>query len=123
MNPDQPMKAPTDYIGKNLAIQIDRAMGSRHPQLGFVYPVNYGFLPGVFAADGEELDAYLLGVFEPVPTYKGVCIAVIHRLDDDDDKLIIVPEGVRYSKSQIRALTEFQERFFTSKVLTSPTAD
>ena len=117
------MKAITDYIGRKLTIQIDRAMGSRHPQHGFIYPVNYGFLPGVFAPDGEELDAYLLGVFEPVATFKGVCIAVIHRLDDDDDKLIIVPEGVSYTPGQIRALTEFQERFFTSEVLTSSPAD
>jgi inorganic pyrophosphatase len=94
-------------------------MGSRHPDHGFIYPVNYGFLPGVFGADGEELDAYLLGVFKPVPAFSGVCIAVIHRLDDDDDKLIIVPEGVTYTVDQIRVLTEFQERFFTSEVLVS----
>lgn len=114
------MKKPTQYIGKTLKIQIDRAMGARHPDHGFVYPVNYGFLPGVFGGDGEELDAYLLGVFEPVPTFTGVCIAVVHRLDDDDDKLVIVPEGIHYSPDQIRALTEFQERFFISQVVLSP---
>ena len=111
------MENPPDYLGKTLTIQIDRPMGSRHPEHGFLYPLNYGCLPGVFSTDGEELDAYLLGVFEPVESFTGVCIAVIHRLDDDDDKLIVVPAEKTYTPDQIRALTEFQERFFTSKIV------
>lgn len=93
-------------------------MGSKHPKWGFVYPINYGYLPGVFSGDGEELDAYLLGVFHPVIEYTGVCIAVIHRSDDDDDKLIVVPRGVSYTPDQIYALTEFQERYFESEIIT-----
>ena len=110
------MMTPKSLIGKTLTIQIDRPMGSRHPEHGFIYPLNYGCLPGVFSADREELDAYLLGVFEPVEEYSGVCIAIIHRLNDDDDKLVIVPEGNSYTPDQIRALTEFQERFFQSEI-------
>ena len=106
------------YLGKTITIQIDRPLGSSHPQHGFIYPVNYGFLPGTTGGDGEELDAYLLGVFDPVERYTGVCIAVIHRLDDDDDKLVVAPQGSTYTPGQIRALTEFQERFFTSEILT-----
>ena len=111
------MKLNRKYLGKTITIRIDRPMGSLHPEHGFVYPVNYGYLPGVISPDGEELDAYLLGVFEPLEEYTGECIAVIHRRDDDDDKLVIVPEGSRYTMDQIRALTEFQERFFTSEIL------
>jgi len=92
-------------------------MGSRHPEWGHLYPVNYGSVPGVRAPDGEDLDAYVLGVFEPVETFTGRCIAVIRRLDDEDDKLVVVPEGVVYSDEQIRALTEFQERYFRSVIL------
>ena len=62
------------------------------------------------------MDAYLLGVFDPVESYKGKCIAVIHRTNDDDDKIIVVPESVNYTDEQIRALTEFQERFFESVI-------
>ena len=107
------------YLGKTLTIHIDRPLGSSHPQHGFIYPVNYGFLPGTMGRHGEELDAYLLGVFEPMEQYTGVCIAVIHRLDDDDHKLVVAPQGSTYTPEQIRALTEFQERFFTSEILTS----
>jgi len=102
------------FIGQTLIIRIDRPMGSRHPKHGFLYPLNYGCLPGELGGDGELLDAYLLGVFEPVKSYSGVCIAVLHRLDDDDDKLIVCPPGKTYTPAQIRALTEFQERFFNS---------
>ena len=100
------------FIGQWVSIQIDRPMGSRHPRAGFIYPVNYGYVPDTPAPDGGDLDAYVLGVFEPLEIFEGRCIAVVHRLDDDDDKLVLVPEGKVYSDGQILALTEFQERFF-----------
>ena len=105
------------FIGYELTIQIDRPLGSRHPWLGFIYPVNYGFLPGTQAPDGDEIDAYLLGVFTPVSEFTGICVAVLHRLDDDDDKLIVLPPGTMYDDLQITALTEFQERFFQTTIL------
>ncbi len=107
-----------EYLNKTISIKIDRPMGSRHPKHGFFYPVNYGFVPNTTSGDGEELDAYLLGVFEPVETYTGKYIAIIHRTNDNDDKLIIVPEDKSYTPDQIRALTEFQERFFETKIIT-----
>ena len=101
-----------DYIGKKVGIKIDRPFGSKHPKHGFIYPVNYGYVPGTVSGDGEELDCYLLGVFEPVEEYEGECIAIVHRTDDDDDKLVVVPEGKNYTDEQIDALVEFQEQYF-----------
>lgn len=101
-----------EYIGKIIDIKIDRPFGSKHPKHGFIYPVNYGYVPNTTSGDGEELDAYLLGVYEPVEEYTGKCIAIIHRTDDDDDKLIVVPEDKEYTNDQIDALTEFQEQYF-----------
>ncbi len=92
-------------------------MGTKHPKWGFIYPVNYGYVPNTKAPDGEEIDAYVLGVFEPKEEFSGICIAIIHRLDDDDDKLIIAPKDNNYSDKQIISLTEFQERFFESKII------
>lgn len=106
-----------DYLGKSVKIVIDRQLGSKHPKHDFIYMVNYGYVPNTISGDGEELDAYLLGVFEPVKEYEGVVIAYIHRINDDDDKLIVVPDGIDYSDDAIRALTEFQERFFISKIV------
>lgn len=100
------------YLGKDIKIIIDRQMGTKHPKHGFIYPINYGYVPNTISGDGEELDAYLLGVFEPVKEYEGECIAIIHRTNDNDDKLIIVPKGKKYSDDAINALIEFQEQFF-----------
>ncbi len=105
------------YIGKRVTVHMDRPLGSRHPQFGFRYPVNYGYVPGTKAPDGEELDAYVLGVDRPVPEFTGTCIAVIHRLDDDDDKLVVVPEGIQLSDARIRTLTHFQESYFKSIII------
>lgn len=96
-----------EYIGKIVAVKIDRQMGSKHPRHGFIYPINYGFIEDTKSADGEELDAYVLGVFEPLDVFTGKVIAVILRKDDDDPKLVVVPEEADYSNDAIAALTEF----------------
>ncbi len=101
-----------EYIGKVVNVKIDRPFGSNHPKHGFIYPVNYGYVPNTISGDGEELDCYVLGVFEPVDEFSGKCIAVIHRTNDNDDKLIVVPDDKNYSDDAINALIEFQERFF-----------
>lgn len=106
-----------DFLGQTVTVTIDRALGTRHPRHGFLYLLNYGYVPGTRSPDGEELDAYVLGVFEPVTHFTGYCLAVIQRIDDEDDKLVIVPPGVVYSRDQIVALTEFQERFFQSTIV------
>ena len=105
-----------EYLGKIIDIKIDRPFGSKHPKHGFIYPVNYGFVPGTVSGDGEELDCYLLGVFKSVDEFRGKCIAIIHRTNDNDDKLIIVPEDKDYSNDAIDALTEFQEQFFEHEI-------
>lgn len=106
-----------DYLGKNVSIVIDRKIGTKHPKYGFIYMVNYGYVPNTISGDGEELDAYLLGVFEPVDEFIGKVIAVIHRTNDDDDKLVVVPDDRKYSDDAIRALTEFQEQYFESVII------
>ena len=100
------------YLGKTICIKIDRPFGSKHPRHGFIYPVNYGYVPNTISGDGEELDAYLLGVFTPVDEYMGKCIAIIHRTNDNDDKLVVVPKDKEYSNDAINALVEFQEQYF-----------
>ena len=100
------------YLGKEVSIKIDRPFGSKHPKHEFIYPVNYGYVPNTISGDGEELDAYLLGVFELVKEYNGKCIAIIHRTNDNDDKLIVVPLDKDYSNDAIEALIEFQEKYF-----------
>ena len=100
-----------DFLGKEVFVEIDRQLGSNHPKHGFMYMLNYGFIPNTISGDGEELDAYLVGEFEPVTSAKGKVIAIIHRTNDDDDKLIVSKDGKEYSDDAIRAMTEFQERF------------
>jgi len=82
-----------------------------------VYEVNYGYLPGVLAPDGKELDVYVLGIEESLQVFTGRCIAIVHRLDDDDDKLVVVPEGIKLTDDEIWAQTRFIERFFESRIV------
>ena len=107
----------TDFLGKEVTVKIDRPLGSRHPKHGFMFMLNYGFIPHTISGDGEALDAYLIGEFEPVEESKGKVIAIIHRTNDDDDKLIVSKNGKAYSDDAIKAMTEFQEQFFESVII------
>lgn len=107
----------TKYLDKIIKVKIDRPKGFVHPQTKIRYPINYGFVPDDFAPDGEEIDCYVLGVDHPISEFVGRCIAVIRRIDDDDDKLIIVPDNLGYSDEEITALTGFQEQFFKITII------
>ncbi|MDR1026177.1 MAG: inorganic diphosphatase [Lactobacillus sp.] len=111
------------YIGQTVFIKIDRPLGSKHPKHNYAYEVNYGFVPNTISGDGEELDAYILGISEPVNEFMGECIAVIHRTNDDDDKLVVVPEGVDLSDKEIEQQTSFQEKWFKHIIIRQPIQD
>lgn len=105
------------FLGRVVMVVMDRPLGSRHPRHGFLYEVNYGYVPGMLAPDGEALDAYVLGVVEPLSRTEGVVIAIIHRCEDDDDKRVVVPEGVTLSDADITAAVRFQEQFFSTRIV------
>lgn len=109
------------YLGKTVEIKIDRSIGSTHPKYSdFIYPVNYGYIPGVLGGDGEELDVYLLGVDNPVKEYIGRVIGIIHRHDDVEDKLVAAPEGINFTQTEIKEAVHFQEQYYESKIETIP---
>lgn len=100
------------FLGKKMEIIIDRPLGTKHPEFGFVYEVNYGYAAGVIAPDGDDLDAYFLGADKPLNKAKGKVIAIIHRLDDDDDKLVVAADGYNSGDDEIRRAIDFQEKHF-----------
>ena len=105
------MNKNLEYIGKIVDVKMDRPMGSKHPVYNFVYEQNYGFIPNTVSGDGEELDAYVLGVNKPLDTFTGKVIAVINRPEEDDDKLVVVPENIDLTDEEIETLTNFQEKW------------
>ncbi len=107
-----------EYLNKIIEAKIDRPIGSSHPKYpDHIYLVNYGYIPNTVSGDGKELDCYVLGEYKPLSEFKGKCIAIIHRLNDDDDKLILAPENKNFTNAEIRLLTDFQERFYKSEII------
>ncbi len=102
----------SDLLGKIVTVKMDRPLGSKHPKHGFVYTVNYGFIPNTVSGDGEEIDAYVIGPAVPLDTFTGRVCAIIHRTDDDDDKLIVVADGQNVTDKEIEEKTKFQEQWF-----------
>lgn len=105
------------FIGQELEVVVDRPLGSKHPKHDFVYPINYGYIPDTCAWDGEEVDAYILGIPMAIETYKGVCIAIIHRKDDNECKLVVVPVDTVFTSEEIAEQVRFQEQRFDSEVV------
>jgi inorganic pyrophosphatase len=106
-----------DFLGKVVEVTIDRPLGSKHPKHDFVYDSNYGYIPGTVSPDGEELDAYVLGVERAVEKGRGKVVAIIHRTNDDDDKLVVSVSGEDIPDEEIRAKTNFQEKYFESVII------
>ncbi len=105
-------------IGDMVTVTVDRPLGSYHPKhKDLYYPINYGYIKGVMAPDGEEQDAYILGVSEPVDVFTGRIIAIIHRYDDVEEKWVVAPENMIFSKEEIMEQVKFQEQYFRSEVM------
>ena len=104
-------------FAESVTVIVDRPLGSAHPQHpDLIYPINDGDIPGTLAPDGEEEDAYILGVDEPVSTFTGRIIAKICRVGDIEDKWVVAPEGMTFTEEQIRSAVHFQEQFFNSTI-------
>lgn len=105
-------------IGRTVTVTVDRPLGSRHPRYeSMLYPLNYGYIDGVIAGDGEEQDAYILGVSEPVESFTGTVIAVYHRTNDVEDKWIVAPEGMFFTNEEILDAIRFQEQYFEGQLI------
>ena len=106
------------YLGKTVHIEIDRPVGYVHHKAKYdlIYPINYGYIPGVLGGDAEELDVYLLGVTEPVKEYDAHIIGAVFRTDDVEDKLVGAPEGMTFTKEEITEAVRFQEQYHSSWV-------
>ena len=105
-------------IGSKVTVKIDRPLGSYHPKhKDIYYPINYGYIEGIMAPDGEEQDVYILGVDEPVEEFTGVVIAIIHRYDDVEEKWVVAPAGMTYTKQEIKEKIRFQEQYFDSEIM------
>lgn len=105
-------------IGRVVKVIVDRPLGSYHPaHKDIYYPINYGYIEGIIAMDGEEQDAYVLGVHTAVKEFTGRVIAIIHRDDDIEEKWVVAPENMDFSEEEIMKQVEFQERYFKSSVI------
>ena len=106
------------YLGKTVQIKIDRPIGYVHKKEKYtlVYPINYGYIPGVFGGDGEELDVYLLGVSEPVTEYTCKIIGAVIRKNDVEDKLIAAPDGINFTADEAYEMIKFQEQWYDTEI-------
>jgi inorganic pyrophosphatase len=106
------------YIGRKVHVVMDRKIGSTHPKHpNIVYPINYGYIPGLLGGDGEEQDVYILGVDKPIDEFDGRIIAVIYRYNDNETKWVAANMYDDYSIDYIKKVTHFQEQYYKIKII------
>ena len=106
-------------IGDIVKGVVDRPLGNYHPEhKDMYYPINYGYIEGIIASDGEEQDAYIVGVDTPVQEFVGRVIAIIHRNNDIEEKWVVAPHNLLFTKEQIWEEVMFTEQYFDSEIIT-----
>ena len=106
-----------NFLNKTVEVVIDKPLGCIYSKYKTYFEVNYGYIPNTLAPDGKELDAYVLKVNKPLEKFIGKVVAIIHRLNDDDDKLIVVPNNETITDEEIEKLTFSQEQFFQHEII------
>ncbi len=113
------MDDPEHYLkllGTEVEVLVDRPIGTVHPDIPtLTYHTNYGYIPGTMAGDGEEIDAYILGVYYPIQRFVGRCIAVILRRDDDEHKMVVAKS--RWNAEMISKQTAYIEHHFDTQII------
>ena len=117
MGRDEILEYLKDLLGKEIDIVMDRPLGTIHPQhKEIVYRINYGYIDGFYGVDNEYQDVYILGEDKPLKTYRGRVVAIVHRFDDNEDKLVVYNHG-NISADQIEEAIEFQEKYFKHEII------
>lgn len=98
-----------------VTVTIDRPLGYVD-SYNNTYPVNYGFVEGIIAGDGEAQDAYVLLETEKLSSFVGEVIAVVVRKDDVEDKWVVAKRGTSLSKQAIADQIAFIEQYFDSDI-------
>lgn len=49
--------------------------------------------------------------------YRDKIIAIVHRNDDVEEKWVVAPEGMTFTKEEIREQIHFQEQYFDSEIV------
>lgn len=105
-------------IGCVVKVKVDRPIGTVHPNHPDIcYPINYGYVENILAPDGEEQDAYIIGVKKPIDSFMGRITAVVKRNDDVENKWVVAPFGLDFTKSEIREMIDFQEKYFDIEII------
>jgi inorganic pyrophosphatase len=103
----------SEWLGRQVPIIIDRPLGSAHsgrPDL--VYPLNYGYIPGTVAGDGEPIDVYLMGEPHLLEGTLVFIVGIIHRHNDSEDKLVGCREARHVTPQEIMQAVSFTEQWF-----------
>jgi inorganic pyrophosphatase len=119
-----------DWVGRQVEVVVEVPRGSftkwrSDGTLDFLSPapapLNYGSVPGELGGDGDPLDAMVFGARLPSGSrVSGVVVGVVHFIDRDrvDDKLLVVPPGVRVGNtSLVRVRTFFEVYVWVKRLL------
>ena len=100
-------------IGRQVTVTVDRPLGSYHPNHNnMYYPINYGYVEGIIAPDGEEQDVYILGVDEAIDKFTGKIIILFIGMMIWKRKWVVAPEDDFYKEEEKSGADPFSGTVF-----------
>ena len=102
-------------LHKPVLVEIDRPIGYDHN--GIIYELNYGYTKRLVSPDGDYLDAYIIDDDFYSSSYFGEVIAIVHRKNDIEDKLIVGKKGQTISKEDLLKKINFQKKYFDIELI------
>ena len=105
-------------LGAMIEGVVDRPIGSTHPKHSdMIYPINYGYIEDFIAPDSEGEDVYILGSLKPIDRFKGKVIAIVERINDFENKLVVSLDNKDYSIEEIEEKVNFQEKYYKHRII------
>lgn len=108
----------TSILGKIVKVVVDHPVGSLHPlHPNIRYELNYGYVPNIIGGNGRLQGAYVMQISVPIDYQLGVVVAIIRRKNTAETEWVVAPIGITYTKEEIAAAVNFQEKFFEIEII------
>ncbi len=92
-----------EYLGKNIKVTINKNLNS-------------GYFTDLKTPNNKYQNVYVIGVKKPIKEFEGKVIAIINRIDEIENILVVSYNNKKYTKEEILKLINYEDKKYKSKI-------